>query len=404
MQTGALEGVRVIEWAEGIAGPFAGRILAGLGAEVVKVEPPGGGDASRRAGPFRGDVPDREASGLFLYLNAGKRGITLDPARPGGREVFGKLLAGADVLVLDKPAPALRRWRLGLPGLQRRHPGLVVASVTPFGLEGPYAGFKASDLVTFHMAGLGFITPRLPPSPDLPPLRAGTPIVGYLAGLNGAAAIGCALLVRELSGRGQLIDLAEMECAMFAVAAGVPAYTYEPRVPSRQPAGPPAVAPIALLPTADGYFEVQCQEEEHWDGLVGALGEPEWARWEVFADKGLRGQNWDALRPLLEEVTRTVEKARLFREAQARGVPLAPVNSPRDVVECEHLRVRGFFETVEHPVAGPVLMPGALAQLTATPWRALGPAPLLGQHTTEVLEGLGYSKAELLALRQRGAV
>lgn len=404
MQAGALEGVRVIEWAEGIAGPFAGRVLAGLGADVVKVEAPKGGDVSRRAGPFRGDVADPEKSGLFLYLNAGKRGLTLDPARPEGRGVLGRLLAEADVLLLDKPAPALRRCRLGLPGLQRRYPSLVVACITPFGQDGPYAGFKASDLVAYHMTGLGFITPRLPPDPELPPLRAGTPLVGYLAGLNGAAAVSCALLARDLTGRGQLIDLSEIECGMFTVAAAVPAYTYEPRVPSRQYAGPPAVGPSALLPTADGYVDVQCQEERHYDGLARALGQPEWAHWDIFADKGLRGQNWDVLRPLLEEATRTVEKDWLFREAQARGVPLTPVNTPRDVVESEHLQQRGFFETVEHPLAGPVMMPGALAKLTATPWRTLGPAPLLGQHTAELLEGLGYSDAELLRLRRAEAV
>ncbi|MFQ5827166.1 MAG: CoA transferase, partial [Dehalococcoidia bacterium] len=194
---GALSGLRVVEWAQMVAGPYCAKLMADLGAEVIKIEPPARGDEARGRGPFLGDEPHPEKSGLFLYLNTNKLGITLDPGTPTGKRLFGELIKGADILVEDKALQKLKELGLDYGSLREINPQLIVTSITPFGHSGPYRNYRAYPLNVFHSGGEGYMTPFAPLndplSPGRPPLKVGKYAGEYVAGISAAGATMVAL-------------------------------------------------------------------------------------------------------------------------------------------------------------------------------------------------------------------
>ena len=227
---GALSDLRVVEYAHFISGPYCTKRLADLGAEVIKVEDPGGGDVARRTGPFLCDVPGPHRSGLFLYLNTNKLGVTLNIRSPAGLNLLKKLLAEADVFVENNPPAVARDLGIDYDSLKEINPRLVVTSITSFGQDGPYCAYNANDLISAHFGGVSYITPgRVSDTAKFPPLRPGGRQIDYIAGSTGALATMFAVFARRLSGKGQHVDVSEQEAIASFIRMEIAFYTHDPK-------------------------------------------------------------------------------------------------------------------------------------------------------------------------------
>ncbi|MCI0801144.1 MAG: CoA transferase [Chloroflexi bacterium] len=408
LKEGALSGLKVVELTDQVSGQVAGsfcaRLLGDAGADVVKVEPPHG-DRYRRNGPYPGGVPDPEWSGLFLYLNSNKRGVSLDIESAGGWAAFLDLTAASDFLVLGQNSSEIERLGLRRERFSDANPGLIVTAITPFGLTGPNSAYLGDDLIAISAGGMAFATPGVPDrvgDPDLePPLRSNTHMAGYLAGVQGAMASIAALLSRALGqGAGCEIDLSMQE----AVAAVMPfelAHASYHKAKGRQP-GVFGLMPNAYLPCRDGYVVVMAVMEAHWRNLMDLAGNPDWADLEVFSSGVERARNWDALEPLLLEWTMAHTGAEIAQLAQDRGIPCFPAYTVGQMVDSAHVTERGFMLDMKGPGGEKFKLPGYPVRLERTPWQLFRPAPKLGEHTSEVLgEWLGYSAAQLAELGTR---
>ena len=399
-QSSALANVKVVEYTGMASASFCARLLGDAGADVVKVEPPGG-DRYRRHGPFPDGHPDPDWSGMFLYLNANKRGVGLDLQEPGQKEAFNSLLAKADILVVGGQSAEITEQGLRREALQQLNPGLIVAAITPFGLSGPNSGYVGDDLTAVASGGLSFSTPGVPdgvqdPAKE-PPLTANTPLAELMTGVLGSAACVAALLARQFSGQGCEIDLSLQE----GVAAVMPyelahAAYHEPK--KRELLGF-ALMPNVYMPCKDGYVVIMAVLEGHWRSLMEAAGNPDWAGLEVFADARERARNWDALEPLLLEWTMSHTGEEIARLAQERGVPCFPAYAVGQMMDSPHVAERGFLQELTSPGGQRFKLPGHPIRMSATPWRSFRPAPSLGQHTAEVLrDWLGFSETRAQAL------
>lgn len=378
----ALDGLRVIECGDMVSAAYAAKLMADLGAEVIKVEPPAG-DPARRRGPFpAGHAGDPEASGLFLYLNANKKGVTLDLDSADGRAALLGLLDGADVFIHNLDVTWARDAGLDDSAVRNGRPRLVHTWITPFGLTGPRAGWQAENLTLAAAGGWASVTPGNIPYPDEPPLAAFGHQVDFQAGVHAAVATMGALFGRRRTGRGQLVEVSAQECIAAALELALVTYTYTGRIASRL--GIRTSAPMEIMRCKDGLIFVMTTDPHQWDAFVRLMGDPEWATWEIFSDRFKRGENRDALAPLIEEwlSQRTVQE--VFDLAAQARLPFAPVSNIGDIIASAHLKERGFFVTIRHPVAGELRMPGAPYLMPATPWTLRSPAPLLGQHNAAV--------------------
>jgi crotonobetainyl-CoA:carnitine CoA-transferase CaiB-like acyl-CoA transferase len=397
-----LEGLRVLELGRFISAPYCGKLLADLGAEVIKVEPPGTGDPARQYGPFLHDEPHPERSGLFLYLNANKLGVTLNLATPTGQDIFQSLLARCDVLVHNLDPQEMDRLGLGYDAVRQVNPGLVMTSITPFGLTGPYRDYKAYDI---NLAAVGGICQGLG-SQDREPLTFGTPQVGYFAGLAAASSIGIALLAREELGAGQHIDIAETE-AMAGVYNGPEALmaVYQWRLTRRT--GHHALDfpyPNCILRCKDGYIFVGAPEGRQWRKLLELMGSPEWSRDPRFSDRTAMNNLYaDELDGYLEAWLTKYTKAELLALALEHRIPLAPVRGFDEVRHDPSLA--DLFVEIDRADTGPIPYPGPPYLLDDAHTRPPSPAPYLGQHNEEVYCGaLGYSREQLVKLYQTGII
>jgi len=399
----ALEGLRVVECGDRVSATYAGKLMADLGAEVVKVEAPGTGHSARRRGPFPGGEPHPEKSGLFLYLNCNKQGVTLDLARPAGRDLLDRLVADADVLVHDYPPPVADALGVAYERLREVNPRLVMASVSPFGQTGPYRDYAAHEITMASAGGWTWIN-GWPDRQDMPPLKAFGSQAEYQAGVSAALATLGALFARLRSGKGQHIDVSAQECiaSITEMSFSFWSYMHTPAVRwGRRP-----LQPIDFFECKDGaWVFALCLEEHQWRSLVELMDSPEWTQWEVASNAFVRASNWDALRPFLAEWVAQWNADDLYRAAQQRRIPFAPVSTMGSLVESEHLKARGFFVEVAHPQAGRLQYPGAPYKLSETPWEVRSPAPALGQHNEAVFgDRLGLSAGQLASLREEGVV
>ena len=385
-QASALAGVRVVEYTEMASASFCARLLGDAGADVVKVEAPEG-DNYRKHGPFPDGHPDPDWSGMFLYLNANKRGVALDLQDPPQKTAFDDLVGKADILIAGGQSAEVERQGLRRETLQHLNPGLIVAAITPFGLAGPNSGYVGDDLTAVASGGLSFATPGVPdgvPDPAKePPLTANTLLAELMTGVLGAAGCVAALLARQFSGQGCEIDLSLQE----GVAAVMPyelahAAYHEPK--KRELLGF-ALMPNVYMPCKDGYVVIMAVLEGHWRNLMEAAGNPDWGDLEVFATAQERGRNWDALEPLLLEWTMSHTGEEIARLAQERGVPCFPAYTVGQMMESPHVVERGFLQELTSPGGRSFKLPGHPIRMAAMPWRYFRPAPRLGQHTAEVL-------------------
>ena len=397
----ALGGIRVVECGDFVPAAYAAKQLADLGAEVVKIEHPRG-DTARRRGPFAGGRENPDASGLYLYLNTNKRGIAVDLERPAGREILGRLADRADLVVHDVAPAAIAASGLDDAELRARRPGLVVTSISPFGLDGPHRDLHAHDLNLWCAGGLAALNGGGPGSDDLPPLKAFGQQAGFQAGLNAAVGSLAALFERLASGEGQLVEISAQESIASILEMTFEFLPYMGLVASRL--GQKPIQPLDFLECKDGWIFICCVEEHQWQRFVEMIGTPEWSQMELFENRMTRAANWDALSIFLNEVASEWTVADLYHAAQARRIPFAPVSTMGDLLASGHLKSRGFFATIPDPDGAPVTMPGAPYRHSATPWRIRRRAPRLGEHTDEVLAEMGYATGEIARLRHDGVV
>lgn len=379
----ALDGICVVEFGQGVSAPFCSKLLADYGADVIKIELPGGGDTARSLGPFPDDQPNPEKSGLFFSLNTNKRSVTLDPATERGRAQFLGLLARADAFIENHSPAQMHEWKLDYANLCVRNPELVMVSITPFGQTGPYADWKGSDLNAFHLSGAGS---RYCGRPGEPPLEQGTFAADYFGGYVAATwALGSLFSADE--SRGEYIDVscAEAVAALFVGAQNVGGYAQDGVFDRRTGVGMSLAAPATILPCKDGYVWMIALEVGQWHGLVRAMGSPDWAEPEMFDDMTVRAENADFIYPLIEEWTRERTKQEIMDLCQANSVPSTAVYTVGDVAKLPHMADRDFFKEIEHPVMGRVRTLGAPVLLPESPSGPRRAAPLLGEHNREIL-------------------
>jgi crotonobetainyl-CoA:carnitine CoA-transferase CaiB-like acyl-CoA transferase len=397
---GALEGVTVVDVSEGIPGGYGTKLLAGLGAEVIKVERPGVGDSLRRVAPFKDDLPNPETSLLHLHLGMGKKSVTLDAATSSGRDLLSRLLEGADIFVESYPPGSQGALGLDYEALASRFPGLIVASISLFGQTGPYASYRGGELTAYAAGGYAYLTGL----PEREPIKAGGSQALYQAGLHTASAVLAALCYRDLTGEGDHLDVSIAEAICFT-HAGMAAALNQDTIFERRGArllsdNPRAMYPSTILPCKDGFLHVHYAPAD--PALMGVL-----TGTSRLSDPDL----WETPRAHADEIDALLgawlakhDKREAVRLAQELRHPFTEVLSPADLVEDEQFRARGFFVRLEHPVAGAFEHLGGPLQMSDTPW-VNGRAPLLGEHNEEVFCGrLGLSRAELSLLRDRGVV
>ncbi|MSQ25454.1 MAG: CoA transferase [Dehalococcoidia bacterium] len=400
----ALDGIAVLECASLVAAPYCSKLLAELGADVVKIEPPQG-DPSRRLGPFPHGGPDAEASALFLYCNIGKRSVTLDVRHPVGAALLRRLAAQADVMIEDAGAGVMDALGLGYAALAAENPRLVYLSITPFGLTGPYAAYRATDLGICAAGGEAFTMPGTLSTalfPDREPVRAGGYITAYDCGVTASVAVLSALMQREVTGVGQRIDLSQQEAAM-AIARESPLQRYPGygKVVDRQAQNFFG----GMFPCKDGYVTLSPRENAHWRALCDAMQRPGLADDPRFSSFDARHHNSDALNAELRAWAADRPKQWIYREVASRGCPASAFSSVEELLASEQLASRGFFHALPHPRAGRLRYPGASYAMSRTPARHERAAPLLGEHNAAVLCGrVGLAPQEMTILRAQGAI
>lgn len=380
--TGALAGVIVLELGHGIAGPFAARLLADLGADVIKVEKPEAGDFARRLEPFTTDEDGLECSALFEFLNWNKRGVALDLGEPEDRDPLLRLVRHADIVIESLAPGRLAAWGLGHTRLHALNPRLVITAVTNFGLTGPYSGWRGSDLVFQAMSGLAQISG----TSDRPPLKRGIRQSLYCAGINAAYASLAGLLAARRTGAGVHLDLAIRECPASELVLNESWYVCMGAVQGRRPpVRDPLGGPLGggdPLPTRDGHAALQVSPHVTTARLGEIFGEPRLGDPRFATTEGRAAHAPELIR-ILTDLLGNQTSRDVFERASRGGLLAGSVQDAAALLECEQLRERDVFRTV--PGLGSLRFPAVLAEFSRTPARIRRRAPRLGQHTDEVL-------------------
>ncbi|WP_425092937.1 CaiB/BaiF CoA transferase family protein [Tropicimonas sp. S265A] len=393
---GPLSGMKVIELAHIMAGPVCGLMLADMGAEVIKVEKPDGDDSRRFLPP---DVNGESAA--YMMMNRGKRGIALNLKDPEAVEVLHKLLADADVVIENYRMGTMERLGLGYETLHAENPKLIYCEISGFGRTGPYAHRGGFDLIAQGMSGLMSITGE---GPGRPPVKPGAPISDITSGIIAAMGVASAYAHALQTGQGQRVDTSLFEAAItqtywqsaIAFATGV--------APGPEGSAHPINAPYQAFRTADGYINIGAANQKNWERLIQILDAPELANDPRFATNKDRRVNLDALVPLIENHTKTCTTASLLEQMEAIGLPAGPVLSVTEMHADPQAKAREMIVALDHPVAGPTKTLGLPVKFSKTPGGVRCPAPVLGQHTREVLLELGYGHAEIDAMVSGQAV
>ncbi|MBV8356994.1 MAG: CoA transferase [Deltaproteobacteria bacterium] len=395
--------IRIVECGQGVSAAFGAKLLADLGADVIKIEPPEG-DLMRRRGPFPQDQLDYEKSGVFIYLNTNKRGIVIDLKKPEGQHLLSELLNRADVLLHNVPPAERGTTGLDSAALRTSHPRLIVAAISAFGESGQYANYKGYELTASNASGWSFLSPGASPYTDLPPLKCFGSQCDFQGGVHAAITILAAYLHRLESGHaGQSIEVSEQEAVAAMLEMNLMHYTYAGRETSRL--GNRAVGPWFIADCADGQIFVLAVEEDQWKRLVEFMGNPEWAGEELFKDRLSRAQNMDALKALMTEWLAGWKVQDLYRAAQEHRIPFAPINTMRSLYESEHLLQRNFFVEVDQTGVGKLRLPGMPSQYGNSHWAIRRTAPRLGEHNEQIFCGeLGLTSDRLAALHQAGVI
>lgn len=391
----ALEGTRVIDFTQAMAGPFCTMNLADMGADVIKVEPPGGEDTRRP-----GAVQKNGVSGPFLALNRNKRSLVVDLKREEGVAVLTRLAERSDVLVQNYRPGVVDRLGVGYDALRRVNPRLVYCALSGFGATGPYASRGGFDLVAQGMSGIMSVTGDA----GGPPAKAGIPVSDLAAGLYAAIGVLSALERRERTGEGQFVDTSLLEAAMALTVWESAEYWLTGRVPGPLGSAHRLSAPYQALRAEDGFFTVGANNDKLFAGFCRAIGRRDLLEDPRFRGRAERLANRAALVEAVEALTVTRARAHWLGRLEQEGVPSGPINTYPEALSDPHALARQMVVDLVHPEAGPIKALGVPVKLSETPGQVEGAAPRLGEHTAAVLEEIGYSRAERAALYRDGVV
>ncbi len=397
MPPGTLDGVKVLDLSQDIAGSFCARWLADYGAEVLKLEPPGGA-ALRRMGPFFQNDPHPEKSLFFLVLNLNKKGATINLETVTGQALFKELIEHVDVVVESYQPGYLASLGLAYDDLEQINPGLVMTSITPFGQDGPYSQYQGEEIVSYAMGMIMSVSGIQ----GREPLKHGGFQAQYEGGLNGAAATAMALFYQGNTGEGQHVDVSVTECVASSMMATQTMYPFMGGTQHRRRAeGGMFTHP---MPCADGWIIVQTGGGASWQDICDLFESPEMMD-PRFSDPAQRPQNGAELDRIIVDAIKDRSKWDLFPKAAQARMLFGVVQTPGELAECPQLASRDFFREVDHPVIGRIKVPAVLFNFSVSPYQLRCPSPTLGQNNREIyVEGLGYSQEDFCRLRQLNAI
>lgn len=391
---GALNNIRVLDLTRVLAGPFCTMLMGDLGADVIKIETPGLGDDSRSFPPFIG--PE---SAYFMNLNRNKRSLTLDLKRLEGKAVFLDLVKRADVVIENFRPGTMEKMGLGYEKLSAANTSIIYSSISGFGQYGPYRDLPGYDIIGQAMGGIMSVTGW----PDSPPTRTGTAIADVLAGLFTCIGILSALAARNTSGRGQQVDVSLVDSVVSAMETIIQIYLVEKREPQRVGNRYEFIYPYDSFPAKNGWVVIGVGNDKLWKKFCEAIGRADLLEVEDYKTNINRVQNYKTVKHIVEEWTLRHDVREIVDFFLEKKIPCAPIYGVKDIAEDEHIaKAREMIIDVDHPVAGSMKVVGLPIKLSQTPAIVHAPAPLLGQHTNEILqEVLSYSKETIEHLKQK---
>lgn len=405
---GALSHIRVLDLSRVLAGPWAGQILADLGADVVKVERPGTGDDTRSWGPPFLKTPSGESSSeaaYYLSANRNKQSVTIDFTRPEGQQLVRELAAKADILIENFKVGGLRAYGLDYAALKAINPRLIYCSITGFGQTGPYARRAGYDFMVQGLGGLMSLTGRSDDEQGAGPVKVGVALTDILTGVYSATAILAALASRDRSGEGQHIDMALLDVQVACLANQAMNYLTTGTAPRRLGNAHPNIVPYQDFPTADGDFILTVGNDSQFRKFAEVAGRPEWAEDPRFLTNTLRVANRNALIPLIRQATVFKTTAQWVAELETAGVPCGPINDLGQVFADPQVQARGLAIELPHALGGVVPQVASPIRLSETPVEYRRAPPLLGEHSEQVLnDWLALGADEIASLRQAGVI
>jgi formyl-CoA transferase/CoA:oxalate CoA-transferase len=390
-----LEGIKVLDLGRALAGPLCSLMLGDLGADVIKIEPPGLGDDSRAWPPFKNGE-----STYFASANRNKRSIVLDLGKPEGQDVFRKMVATADVVLENYRHGVMDRWGIGYEALSEINPALVYCSITGFGRSGPYATKPATDIYMQAFSGLMSVTGEI----DGGPIRTGVSICDLTAGMFASLGITAALQARHKTGRGQLVDTSLLDGQLAYLSYLLTAFGATNEVPGKSGSGHPSVVPYQAFQTSDGWVTLAAFNDRIWQRAAVAMELGHLTSDPLFITNVERVKNRDKLIPIMQECFLTKTANEWVSLMEDNDVPLAPVNTVEQIMSHPQVLHRDMIQEIDHPVAGKLSVFGFPMKLSETPCSYRYPPPTLGQHTNEILNEFGFSKEEITTLENMSVV
>jgi crotonobetainyl-CoA:carnitine CoA-transferase CaiB-like acyl-CoA transferase len=392
-----LAGITVLDFGQIFQGPYATLLMAKAGANVIKIEPPHGEPGRRRA------APGKSTTLPVAMLNANKRAITLNLKTERGRTLLHQMVERADVLLENFSPGTMDDLGVGYEALQTVNPRLVYASGSGYGISGPDRDNLAMDFTIQAQSGIMSVTGF----PDGPPVKAGPTLVDFMGGIHLYAAIVTALLQRERTGAGQLVEVAMQETVYASLASSMDYYVrtgeVPPRTGNRQSAL--ASAPYNAFPTTDGWVAIHVVTEGHWRNLLKAMAREDLADDPRFASNAARVANLEATDEIVAAWTKEMEKKEVFARARHYRVPCAPVRTVPEVMNDPHMHSRGMLERIDHPELGNIIVPTTPLRLHGAARVPTVPSPLIGEHNEEIYgDWLGLPPDEIVTLKQQGVI
>ena len=391
-----LDDLFVVDLTRILSGPICTMLMADMGAEVIKVEPPPLGDDSRQWGPpFIGGI-----STYFLSVNRNKKSLGLNLKSKDGRAILHKLIERADVLLENFRPGVLDRLGFGYEAVTKLNPRTIYCSVSGFGHTGPYRDRPGYDVIAQGESGMMDLTGY----PDGPPAKLGASLADIVAGLYAFNGICLALLARQKTGKGQHVDVSLLDGMVSTLAYHALIYLSTGRSPTRAGTRHPSIVPYECFQTKDGFVNIAVTNQKQWENFCEALGFPEIAHDDRFETMKARLSNYGILRPMIERVVSMMSRTEVIKAMSEVGIPAGPINTVGEILEDPHIHAREMVAELTHPQYGPLRVLGIPIKLSDTPGIVENAPPMFGEHNREVLQKLGFTEKEVADLESSGVL